>query len=269
MKPLATLAAAIVMAVTFQAAPASAQQPPAGAPAPPLHVDKAYRSCFFDLHPELTQAQFQEFTAELGSVLRFRPLGDIAPLGRGHVAIGVQYASSRIDETKGAWNNTMSHPSATHGLGSSIAFPRIVARVGVSDRADLGAWGGFDPHANYGIVGVDTTVALMRQGPSWPVTVAIRPSLTSLVGPDEVWVGNSSVDLSVSRAMGPWAPYAGIGASSSLGVERSVDVDLQAASAGATLSYAGISYRWRTLVLAAEAEKGRLTSYGFRIGTRF
>lgn len=268
MKPLSTVTAAMALVAVLLSTSALAQAQ-GGTPLPHLHVNDAYRDCFFDLHPELTQAEFQEFVAELGSILRFRQLGDVAPRGRGHFDLGVQFASSRIDDSKGAWNNTMSHPTADHGLGRSIQFPRIVARLGVSDRVDIGAWGGVALDANYGIVGVDTTIAVVAQGPSRPVTVAIRPSLTSLVGPDEVWVGNTSVDLSVSRAMGPWSPYVGIGASSSLGVERSKDVKLQNASAGATLSYAGLSYRWRTLVLSAEAEKGELTSYAFRIGTRF
>lgn len=189
MKPLSIVTAAIALGGVLVSTPALAQQSQGGTP-PHLHVNDAHRDCFFDLHPELTQAEFQEFTAELGSILRFRQLGDVAPRGRGHFDIGVQFASSRIDDSKGAWNNTMSHPTAHHALGRSIQFPRIVARLGVSNRVDIG-------------------------------------------------------------------------------VERSEDVTLQNASAGATVSYAGLSYRWRTLVLSAEAEKGELTSYAFRMGTRF
>jgi hypothetical protein len=58
----------------------------------------------------------------------------------------------------------MSHPTADHYLGDSIAFPRIVGRYGVTDRIDVGAWGGVDVHSNYGIVGVESKIALMQQG---------------------------------------------------------------------------------------------------------
>lgn len=249
--------------------PVFAQQPADGTTLPHLHVNDAYRSCFFDLHGELTQAEFQEFTAELGSILRFRQLGDVASLGKGRFEVGVQYSSSSVDGAKGAWNNTMSHPTADHYLGRSIVIPRLVARVGVSDHVDIGAWGGLDPYSNYGAAGVDTKVALMTQGPDRPVSVATRLSMTSLIGPREVWVGNVSVDISVSRAFGPWSPYVGLGASSSLGVELSKDVDLDYAPAGKSLAYAGISYRWRTLVLSGEVEKGQLASYAFRIGKKF
>lgn len=267
MKPFSITITALAIVATLTAVPAGAQQPDAGKPT--LHVGGGYSSCFFDLHPELTQDQFREFTAELGSIMRFRQLGDPATLGKGHLDVSLQYASASIDDAKGAWNNTMSHPAADHYLAESIAFPRIVARFGVSDRVDVGAWGGVDAHSNYGLIGADTTIAVLRQGPTRPVSVSIRPSVTSLVGPSEVWVANASVDLSVSRAFGRLSPYAGVAASSSLGVERSDEVDLDPATAQNGLAYAGLSYRWRALVLSGEVEKGELVSYAFRIGTRF
>jgi hypothetical protein len=207
----------------------------------------------FDLQPGLTQAAFEELTTELGSVLRFPQLGDVAPLGKGHVDIGVHYARTIADDSTTRSNQ----------------FPRIVARVGVSDRVDIGAWGGFDRDADYGFGGVDARIALMTQGPSRPVSVAIRPSLTSLVGPSEMWVGNASVDLSVSRTFGAWSPYVGVSGSSVVGMERSTDVDLEYATTETSTSYAGVAYRWRALVLAAEAENGVKNNYAFRVSTRF
>ncbi len=269
MRPFPTAIRTVALVAMLAPAPASAQQSGVREHAPQLHVNDAHRSCSFDLHPDLTAGEFEEFAAELGSVLRFRQLGDTTTLGRGRVDISVQFARTPIDDAKGAWNNTMSHPAADHYLGRAISFPRIVARFGVSDRVDVGAWGGLDPHANYGMVGADTKIALLRQGRGRPVSVSIRPSVTSLVGPSEVWAGNASLDVSVSRALGPVSPYAGVAASTSLAVERSEDVDLDPATAQDSLAYAGLSYRWRALVLSAEVEKGALVSYAFRIGTRF
>lgn len=269
MRRFPTLVSTLGFAAALVAAPAGAQHSNDGRPVPHLHVNGAHESCFFDLHPELTKDEFEEFSAELGSVLRFRQFGAATPLGKGNVDISVQYANTPIDDSKGAWNNTMSHPTADHYLGDAIQFPRIVGRFGVSDRVDVGAWGGLDPHANYGLIGVDTTIALVRQGPGRAVSVSIRPSLTSLVGPSELWVGNASLDLSVSRGFGSLSPYLGVATTASLAVERSADVDLEPATAGGSLVYAGLSYHWKHLLLSAEVEKGALVSYGFRLGTRF
>jgi hypothetical protein len=267
MKAFSTVIGIMGLAAILAPAPANAQHVDAARPT--LHVSDAYGSCFFDLHPELTKEEFAQFADELGSVLRFRQLGDPTTLGKGKVDLSLQYASTSIDESKGAWNNTMSHPAADHYLGGSIAFPRIVARFGVSDRVDVGAWGGLDPHSNYGMVGVDTKIALLKQGPARPVSVSIRPSIGALVGPSEVWASNASFDVSASRAIGPLSPYVGVATTASVAVERSDDVDLEPATAEGSLAYAGLSYRWRTLILSAEVEKGTLVSYAFRIGTRF
>lgn len=254
--------------VAALAAPARAQYPGKG-PAPTLHVDDAHDSCFFDLHPELTQAEFKEFSKELGSILRFRQMSDTTTLGKGKLDVSLQYSSTSIDDAKGAWNNTMSHPAADHWLGQSIPIPRLVARLGVSDRVDLGAWGSVNPQSNYGAVGVDAKIALLRQGPRWPVSVAIRPSVSSLVGPSEVWAASTSIDVSVSRAFGPLSPYVGFASTGTLAVERSKDVALDRAYGDDSLAYAGLAYRWRSLMVSAEVEKGALASWGLRIGRRF
>jgi hypothetical protein len=144
-------------------------------------------------------------------------------------------------------------PAADHYLGDTIAFPRIVARFGVSDHVDVGAWGSINPRSNYGMLGVDTKVALLTQGATWPVSVSIRPSVTSLLGPSELWAANASVDVSVSRSFARISPYGGIAGSASLAVERSDDVNLDPATAQDGLVYAGV----RTAARAHPVGRGR------------
>lgn len=201
----------------------------------------------FDLQPGLTRAQFKDLAGEVGSMLRFRQLGNPAPLGKGNVDVGLQFANTPFED----------------------AVPRVVGRVGLTDRVDVGAWGGLNTGAHWGLAGIDTNVALLRQGPGSPVTVSLRPSLTSLIGPSDVWVGNASIDISVTRAIRNLSPYVGVATTASAAVERSNDVDLDPAVTEGSLAYAGVSYRWRALVASAEVEKGTFVSYGFRLGTRF
>lgn len=268
MKPL-TRALTLGLFATVSSLPVHAQTSGGSTPRPRLHVNDAYSNCFFDLQPELTQKEFDEFTGELGSILRPRQLGDATTLAKGRFDIGLDYAHTGIDDAKGAWNNTMAHPDADHYLGESIQFPRLVARYGVSDRVDLGASGGFDPRSNWGLATVDAKIALMRQGSRRPVSVVIRPTLASLIGPREVWVGNASLDLSVSRAIGSFAPYVGFSSNAALGVERSKDVDLDYGVATSSPVYAGVSYRLRGLVLSAEVEHGKVNTFAIRTSTRF
>ncbi len=212
--------------------------------------------------PTLTSAQFEAFAGELGSMLRFRQVADATTLGSGRVELDAQFANMPFDDTKGIW-------TTAHHLGRSVSYPQVVARFGASDRVDVGAWGGLDPGAKYGLVGVDTRIALLRQADGRPVSVMIRPSIGTLIYPSEVLVGTFSVDASVSRAFGPWSPYAGVGASTSGAVERSAALDLDPATANQSFAFAGLSYRWQRLVVSAEVEKGARVNYAFRVGTRF
>ena len=205
------------------------------------------------------QTDFKAFTAEVGSLLRFRQFSDATTLGKGGVELGVQLTPS--DDAKPAWDGLL--------LDQSHALPGVVARVGVSNRVDVGAWGQVNSRSNYAVAGVDSKILLLKQGPGRPVSVAIRPSIAALVGPSEVWAAGASIDLSASRTIGRFSPYVGVATTGSLAVERSSTLDLDPATADGSLSYAGLSFRWRALAMSAEVEKANAVSYGFRVGTRF
>ena len=199
-----------------------------------------------------TPDELAALSANLGSVLRFRQLGDTATLPKGRVEVGVQFASAPIDDPNGSYNHT-----------------RFVGRVGVGDRVDLGAWGGYNSQMKDGMAGVDARIALFRQGPSMPVSVSIRPSFSSLLGTADIWAGTVGADVTVSRTFGAFSPYAGLAATSSLATERLSDIDFDKTTAGATLGYVGVSYSWQSLVAAVEMEKGTRVSYAVRLGARF
>lgn len=217
------------------------------------------------LGPGLTQTEFREFAREFGSVLRPPQLGDATTLGRGRFEVGVDWTSAPIDNTKGAW----SHTTADRALAERAGAPRLAARYGLSDRVDIGASGGWNVGSNWGFASVETRIAALRQGPRMPVSLLIRPTLTSLIGPDNVVVATASLDVSVSRAIGALAPYAGFSSTASAAVERSSDLELGTEGATRSPAYFGVAYRAQNLTLAAEVEPGRRTGYALRIGTRF
>lgn len=205
------------------------------------------------------QADFDTFTAGVGSMLRSRQLADAATLGRGRFELGLQITPE--GDAKAAWNGLSLVPSRD--------LPAVVARIGVSRRVEMGAWGLINTRSDYGIAGIDTKILLLEQGPSMPVSIAIRPSVAALIGPSQVWAANASIDFSASRTMGAFSPYVGVATTGSVAVERSRDLDLDPATANRSTSYAGVAYRWRGLSLSAEVEKAADVSYGLRLTTRF
>lgn len=266
-KTISSLALAATLAL-----PAAAMAHPSnnGEHAEPIHVvEDSYSSCFFDLHSELTQGEFDTFAAEAGTITRFQQDSSAATLGRGNFDVGLAMTSTPIDDSKGAWNNTMSHPDAEHDLGHDIRFPRIVARMGVTDSVDIGIWGSLDPNANYGFVGIESKIALLKQNAQMPLSVAVRPNASAIVGPSEVFVGNASVDVSVSHEWRGLSPYLGVAAMANVAVENSDEVDLDPSVEINAAAFAGLAYQWRGLRAAAQGETGPVDTGSLLLGGTF
>jgi hypothetical protein len=192
--------------------------------------------------PVQTQTDLQTLAADIGPTMRFRQLGDTETVRRGDVEVGMQYGND---------------------------MPGVVARFGLAERTDLGAWGAVTRDGHSGIVGADTKVALLREGPSMPVSMAIRPSVSALVGAANAWTATAGIDLSISRRFGPLSPYGGLAASATAAYAKSRALRLDWATSGDTYAYAGVSFRWHALVVSGEAENGREVTYALKIGTRF
>ena len=234
-----------------------------------LHVDDSYSECFFDLHPELTQSEFDTFAKEGSVVMHDLQLASAAPIGRHQWEVSLDYSRTVIDETKGAWNNTMSHPAADHWLGNVRAFPRLSARYGITQRVDVGLTGTLDPNANYGFLGAQSKVTLFEQDESMPVSIAVRPTVMTLLGPKELFVVDAGADVSVSRNYKGLAPYVGFAAHTTGAFERSPDVDLDPGTAAYMEAFAGISYAWKNIRAAAQADAGPLNVLAMRVGGNF
>jgi hypothetical protein len=234
-----------------------------------LHVGSEHESCYFDLHPELTEAELKTFAAEGGQMVRSRQMSSARTLGAGTLDVGLGYAYFFLDDTKGAWNNTMTHPDADHYLGEQLGVPQLEARLGVSARVDVEAYGTVNWMSNYGFVGLATKIALLREGERWPLSLAVRPSVAAMLGPNEIQAYNLSTDVAVSREIGDFSPFAGVTASQTLVIESSDDTDVGNTAAARALAFVGLEYRWRHLSAAAQAEVSDLTALALRVGGSF
>lgn len=234
-----------------------------------LHVGTDYDSCYFDLHPELTEAELRQFAREGGQIMRFRQLSSADTLGKGRFDVSLGYALFFIDDTKGAWNNTMSHPSGDHPLGSEIGFPQLALRLGVHDDVDVEVYGSVNWRSNYGFVGAATKIRVVEQSSAMPVSVAVRPSIAALLGPSEMQGANASIDLSVSRSIHGFSPFAGVTLSATAIHEDSPDTDVGSVTAAHELAFAGVTYRWKAMSAAVQAEISEVPAVGFRLGGTF
>ena len=256
-RPRVAQAAAVLLALTAFAPQASAQH---------LHTNDRWRECALVLDPHLTQGAWRQFAGELGVVTYFRPMASAAPLGRKHFEVGLLDWGSRIDDEDAAWNDTFSHPDATHHLvkGTTLHIPGLMARVGVTDRLDVGTYLTKAIGANYGFVGGQLQYALLHDT-ARHVAAAGRLSVVRLYGPEDVRASTYGVDLVVSREFARFAPYVGVSGYMARARETTPKVDLDDVSVFGAQATVGVSARLSVMRLGAEFSVARVPTTSVKL----
>lgn len=274
--PFSTITTSLRYAISLTAlvaGTATAQHGHGPGPGPVLHVNPRWKECSFQLDGALTQRAWRQFTGEAGVVTYFRPLIDAAPMGKGRWELSAVQWKTGIDDADAAWNDTFVHPDSTHWLfeGSGLQFPGLTARVGVSDRTDVGVYFTKNPNANYGFYGVQVQQNVLNDvRGGW--SASVRGSVVSLFGPEDVDFQVYGADLVASRRIlflsdrVALSPYASVSASLSRAHEKSDVVALDnervtgvQATAGASLQVAGVR-------LAIETVAARVPNVSMKIG---
>lgn len=122
-----------------------------GDPEVTLNVNPDIFTCDIEIAANLTQDEWKVFTKQFGHVLYFSPMASARPLGTKQFDITMELKSTAIDQTSGAWNNTFHHPDSIHWLGDAVVVPAMHARMGVSEKVDVGVY--FTHIGLYGFIG--------------------------------------------------------------------------------------------------------------------
>lgn len=240
------------------------------APDPNLHVDPSLEDCEVHFAPELSQAAFRRFTREFGSAGAFKQMGPPNTLGQWRVAIGIEYMRFHVDEHSDAWNDTFSHPDATHELGSDLAYPKLKLRVGVTDDTDVGLFFTMNPTSNYGFVGIDVKHALLQQDESMPLTLAVRGAYTKTLFVGDMDMHAATAGVSVGRTF--WrtlTPYVGAGGDLVLARETAKTVELDTEVVAAPHAFAGIEAAFWHVALGVEGHYGAIPTLQAQVSAVF
>jgi hypothetical protein len=233
-----------------------------------LHVNHDIKSCSIELDPSLTQSQFHKFTREAAQVFTFKLMSPAEPLGAKKFQVGLDYSITSINDADPAWNNTFSHPHDTHYLGDQLAFPKLFARVGVTDRVDVGFYYTKNPDANYGFMGGEIKYALFAKSKK-PVAMAIRTSYATLLGVEDLNYHLWGVDLSASKKIGRLTPYLGIGANLARAIETTSKVNLHNETVLTPRGIMGAQLSLSFFSLTAEMDVAAVSTFSLRTGFRF
>ena len=237
-----------------------------------LHVNPRWKECSFQLDAALTQGAWRQFAGEAGLVTYFRPLVDAQPMGRGRFDVSVVQWKTNIDDSDAAWNDTFVHPDSSHYLfeGTGLKFPGLAARVGVTERTDVGAYFTKAIGANYGFYGAQVQQNLVRSASGW--AAAARGSFVAMYGPEDLGFSVYGMDLVASRRIALFsgraaiAPYAIASGSLSRATEKSSVVDLKDENVLGAIGTFGAVAEISVAKVAVEYSLAKVPSMSIKIG---
>ena len=155
----------------------------------------------------LTQDDFKAFSEDLGMALSYQPLSPAAPLGDklpGFDA-GVEASFVKLDTSAPYFTKI----NQLGDIPNTLVLPRVHVQVGLPIiPIDLGV--SYTKVGDIKLTGFEIKYAILRGGIALPA-IAIRGAYTKLSGVDELDLSTKSVDLSISKGILIFTPYAGVG----------------------------------------------------------
>jgi hypothetical protein len=232
------------------------------------HVDPRVKSCSMVIDPSLTQTQWKTFVEQVGPISSFKSLASAEPLGTMNFNVAIDQGFTPIDQHSLAWINTFTHPDEDCPLGDAVSFPALRARMGITDRMDIGAYWTTAPGGNYGMVGGEVKYQFSQESETLPAA-AVRGSVTILTGVPDFDLNVYSVDLMGSKKIGMFTPYVGLRGSLVVGTLTTSKVNLDSESLLFAQGYAGVSCSIWVLSLAAEYNVSHVNTFAVAAGVNF
>lgn len=246
-----------------------------GDPNVKLHVNPKWDQCSFQLDPSLTQKQWHQFTQEATYVIDYRPLTDARPLGAMNFEVSLLRWNTKVNEEKGAWNNTFVHPDSTHWLtnGEPLIIPGLSIRAGLTDKIDVGFYLTKSIGANYGFWGAQLQYNLLNDlNNNW--SASARINFLSMYGPKDLDFNLIGLDLLASRKFDlvKWtsvSPYAGVSTFLSNAYEKSKVVDLKDEHTVGLQGQIGAVAQISMARIGVEYSVAKVSSFSIKLGVAF
>ena len=161
------------------------------------------------------QADFKAFSEDFGMALSYIPLSPAAPLGDKLPGfdVGIEASYIKLDKNVSYYQKIDAALKA-NGRGelpSALLIPRVHAQVGLPIiPLDLGVSYASVPDSDIKLVGYELKYAILEGGVATPA-LAIRGAYTAVSGLDQLDLTTKSIDLSISKGVLIFTPYAGVG----------------------------------------------------------
>lgn len=165
-------------------------------------------SAFADDHitisSALGQQNFNDLSADLGAITSYKQVEGSASEGITGFDVGLNVGDTQVAHQT-AWENATGKSSV-----SNVPFANLHVTKGLPFGFDIGGEYSTVPGSNISEYGVQGRYAILDGGIAEPV-VGVRAAYTHLTGVDHLSFNTQSLDVSISKGIGPVTPYAGLG----------------------------------------------------------
>ena len=210
----------------------------------------------------LTQTQFRLLSEDLGAALSYKPLIPSEPLGVPGFDIGAAVTGTDLKNPL-----FLSIASSGQAVDTTMLVATLRGHVGLPFGIDVGAAYSQVPDTNIEFWGGELRWAFMAGSTALPA-VALRASYTGTSGIDQLKVTTAGADISISKGIAMFTPYAGIGQVWVKSTPQGVP-SLTEESFSQTKYYAGVNV-FLGVNFAFEVDStGDIVTYGAKVGIRF
>lgn len=221
---------------------------------PSLHADD------LDDIETLSQAQFGLLAGDLAAAFSYTALQAPEPYGVIGFDIAAEASAVRL-----------AHPSAWQAAGadvSTLAVTRVSVTKGLPLGFDIGGFVSSAPGTGLRGYGAQLRYALLEGGVATPA-IGLRAAVTRLNGVEQLDYRTHSLDLAISKGIGPLTPYAGVGrvwASAA----PAADTALLDEDVSGNRVFTGVRLAFVVLEITLEAQRtGETTGYAAKFGIAF
>jgi len=231
----------------------------------------AFAATSINLPPGFTQPYFKDLSRDLGLVISYIPLATAEPLGGvlPHVDAGVEVSAFNLDTNSAYWQAIKTYPG-NNNVPSTLPVPRFHIQVGLPViPIDLGYVYAAVPGTDIKYMGGEVKWAILSGSVATPA-IAIRGAYTKLSGVTDMDISTKSVDLSISKGIAIFTPYAGYGMVWIESKEKSPLVTLTDESLSEPKWFVGSKITFFPLMnLVLEADFAKVNSYSARLNIHF
>ena len=212
----------------------------------------------------LGQTSFKILSEDLGSALSYKPVTPAEPLGILGFDVGIAITATDISRS----TNILNLATNSTDFSKTLIVPKLHVAKGLPMNFDIAAFISKVPTTSISLVGGEIRYSPLAGGTIMPA-VAVRGAFTKLTGVNQLDLNTKSLDVSISKGILMFTPYAGIGR---VWVTSTPNVGpvLKEESFSKSKIFIGANLNFGLMNIALEGDKtGDAKSGSLKVGLRF